>query len=269
MGEFELKIKAGSISTNLDSLKAELSDISEQYKGVVITEKTVPDAKKDLARLRAIVKDIEDRRKSVKNEWNAPYKAFEAEVKAALEIINEPIEEIDKQIKEFAKQGKSLKEQHVRELYQQEVVDKGYEEYLPFASIFNEKWLNKSTPDSDIIFDLNGAVTKVRADMDAITALQSEFQDEIIEAYKASGNQLTAAIQRNSQLMSAKATAEKKVAEEIKAEEQKVEEQKAEEKKPASGRYATFTIGVKTEEEAEMIKQFLSFNEIIDYSVVY
>ena len=110
MNSFELQIKEGAITTNLDSLKADLSEIAAKYEGVVVTESTVPLAKKDLAELRKVVKEIEDRRKSVKKEWNKPYVEFETEVKAALEIINKPIEVIDSQIKDFEAQRKAEKE---------------------------------------------------------------------------------------------------------------------------------------------------------------
>ena len=247
MNDFELQIKEGAITTNLDSLKKELSEIAARYEGVVVSEDTVPIAKKDLAELRKIVKEIEDRRKSVKKEWNKPYTDFENEVKAALEIINKPIGLIDSQIKDFENQRKAEKEQHVREIYAEQV--KGFEEYLPFASIFDEKWLNVSTKDSDIVFDINARVTQIKMDMDAIEALDSEFKDEVIKAYKASGNQLSAAIQRNTQLISAKQIAEKKVQEEK-------PEIKSEVKEPNS---ATFTV---YGEDILKVRLFLMDNEI-------
>lgn len=215
MNDFQLTIKEGVISTNLEALKAELTEIAERHDGVIVTEDTVPEAKKDLAELRKVAKEIDDRRKTVKKEWNKPYTDFENEVKAALEIINKPIALIDGQIKEFEAQRKADKEQHVRELYAENI--QGLEEYLPFADIFDEKWLNVSTKDNDIIFDINGLVNQVKMDIEAIKALGSEFEEECIRAYKQSGNQLPAAIQRNTQLISAKQLAEKKAQEEAQA----------------------------------------------------
>ncbi len=284
MGEFELKIKAGSISTNLDSLKAELSEISEQCKGVVITEKTVPDAKKDLARLRAIVKDIEDRRKSVKKEWNAPYTAFETEVKQALEIINAPIDEINRQIKEFESQAKAEKEQHCRELFDENIGDCA--EYVEFSDVFKDAWLNKSTSDNEILSDISGARVKVHSDLEAIKALGSEFEAEVIEYYKKT-KQLSDAIQRNSQLISAKELATKKAEEEAQAKieaERKAREEaekKAEEAEKQLVKQeepietlpfdysAVFTIRIHDEVMKEELETFLRLNEITDYSIVF
>ena len=254
--EFQIAQTAGSITCNFDELKKELSEKMSVYDGIVVSEDNVKLAKDDLANLRKVKKGIEDKRKEAKKIFNAPYEAFEKQVKELVALVDEPISLIDKQVKDFADRDKGIKEQHVRELYQQEVVDKGYEEYLPFASIFNEKWLNKSTPDSDILFDLNGAVTKIRMDMDALHALKSEFEDELIKAYKESGNQLTAAIQRNQQLISAKEIAEKKESEE------KSEIKEEPEINPLPFDVETVSFIISGNENIQKVREFLKFSEI-------
>lgn len=274
MNNFELQITKGSISTNLDTLKQELEEIAKNYEGVVVSEDTIPIAKKDLASLRALVKEVEDRRKAVKKEWNQPYADFEAEVKNALAIINKPIDLINEQLKEFESQRKADKEQHVREIYAENIRE--YEEYLPFSEIFDEKWLNVSTTDKDIIFDINAKLTQVKIDLEAIKALQSEFEDEVIKAYKESGNQLSTAIQRNTQLITAKQMATEKAKEEVRNEviaeikEEVKEEVKAEiaKEEPKTDAIAIFTVRPKDKDQEQQIRQFLEFSEI-QYSAIY
>ena len=257
MSDFELQIKQGTITVNLDNLKAELKEISEKYKGIVIKEDEVTLAKKDLARLRKIRKSVDDRRKEVKAEWNKPYEQFESEVKDALAIIDTPIDEINGIIKDYESQAKADKEQHWRELFDANIGDCA--EYLEFADVFKDTWLNKSTTDNEILSDISGARVKIIADMDAIKALSSEFEDELIAFYKKSKS-LTDTIQRNSQLISAKALAEKKVAEE-KAVVQTVEEKPKE-------YYAVFTVRCKDEASSDELEAFLRLNEIA-YSIIH
>lgn len=274
MNNFELQITKGSISTNLDTLKQELEAIAKNYEGVVVSEDTIPIAKKDLASLRALVKEVEDRRKAVKKEWNQPYADFEAEVKNALAIINKPIDLINEQLKEFELQRKAGKEQHAREIYAENIRE--YEEYLPFSEIFDEKWLNVSTTDKDIIFDINAKLTQVKIDLEAIKALQSEFEDEVIKAYKESGNQLSTAIQRNTQLITAKKMATEKAKEEVRNEviveikEEVKEEVKAEiaKEEPKTDAIAIFTVRPKDKDQEQQIRQFLEFSDMA-FSVVY
>lgn len=279
MDDFELKITQGAINTNLDTLKSELTEIADRYKDLVIQEKDIILAKSDLANLRKIRKSVDERRKEVKREWSKPYEAFEKEVKEAIAIIDKPIEQIDEKLKEFEVQRKADKEQHVRELYEENIGE--YADYAPFSEIFDDKWLNKSTEDSSIVSDISMVKTKVMADLDAIKALNSEFESEVIAEYKKS-RQLSLAIKRNSDLVSAKQLAEKKADEEAQAKidaERKAREEAEQraieaEKKvedvhplPFEG-IGIFTVRPKTNEEHEQLKQFLELADI-QYSVVY
>ena len=291
MNELEIQIsKQGEISFNLESLKKELSEIADRYEGIVVSEESIPLAKKDLAELRKTAKEIEDRRKAIKKEWSKPYDAFEKEVKVALEIINKPISDIDKQIKEYESQAKAEKEQHCRELFDANVGE--YAEYIEFGDVFKDAWINKSATDTEILSDISGARLKVKTDIEAIKSLGSEFETEIIDEYKKT-KELSAAIQRNTQLVSAKQLAEKKAEEEAQAKieaerrakeeaerkaaeaEKRAEEaeKKAEEpvvlpfdEEPKKD-YAVFTVRVQDEEQYEQVKQFCEFSEI-QYSVV-
>ena len=290
MEEFELQIKQGSITVNLDNLKAELKEISDKYKNIIIKEDEVALAKKDLARLRKIRKSVDDRRKEVKAEWEKPFKEFEAEVKEALSIIDAPISEIDGIVKEYERQEKADKEQHCRELFDANVGE--YAEYIEFGDVFKDAWLNKSATDTEILSDISGARLKVKTDVEAIKALNSEFETEIIEEYKKT-KELSAAIQRNTQLISAKQLAEKKAEEEAQAKidaerkaKEEAERKAAEAEKRAEEAekkveepvvlpfdeepkkdYAVFTVRVQDEEQYEQVKQFCEFSEI-QYTVV-
>ena len=259
MNELQITFKEGTISTNLASLKDELKEIASKYDGVVVSEDAVPIAKKDLAELRKLSREIDDRRKQVKKEWNKPFTEFESEVKSALEILNEPISLIDGQIKEFERQQKADKEQHCRELFDANIGE--YADYIQFSDVFKDVWLNKTTIDNEILSDISGARLKVSTDLEAIKALNSEFEDEVIAEYKRT-HELSLAIQRNSQLVSAKQIAEQKVKEPVK---EPVKEEVKEEVKPSA--YAVFTIKA-NKEDAEEVQAFLDLNGI-EYEVSY
>ena len=227
----ELKIQIaeqGQISTNLETLKAELKEIAGRYEGVLVSEDTVPLAKKDLAELRKLRTDIEDRRKAVKKQWNEPYTVFENEVKSALAIIDEPINEIDKQVKDFEKADKETKREKIKQIYKS-YIPADIEPYMPFETVFDEKWLNKSTKENEIVSDLSAKATQIKVDLDAIKALKSEIEDECLKAYKDAGNSLAAAIKRNTDYLSAKAAAEVRAREEAERKVREEQERKARE----------------------------------------
>ena len=281
----ELKIQIaeqGQISTNLETLKAELKEIAGRYEGVLVSEDTVPLAKKDLAELRKLRTDIEDRRKAVKKQWNEPYTAFENEVKSALAIIDEPINEIDKQVKDFEKADKEAKREKVKQIYKS-YTPADIEPYMPFETVFDEKWLNKSTKENEIVSDLSAKATQIKVDLDAIRALKSEIEDECLKAYKDAGNSLAAAIKRNTDYLSAKAAAEVRAREEaerkVREEQERKAKEEAEKEIPTAEKYLikddlipdeedlpfpvpTFRFEISGQESIDKVKQFLKDSEI-------
>ena len=251
----ELKIQIaeqGKISTNLEVLKSELTEIANRYQGVLVTEDTVPIAKKDLANLRKYRTEIEDKRKEIKKKWNEPYTTFENEVKDALSIIDKPISEIDRQIKDFEAAEKEEKKAKIKEIYDTNVADE-YKPFLPYEKVFDEKWLNKSTKAQEIIADLSTKITQVRIDIDAIKALNSEIEDKCLEAYKTGG--MAAAIQRNTDYLNAKAVAETKV-----KEAQAIKEEVEQMDKPLLP--DTIRIEISGRENIDKVTEFLTFAEI-------
>jgi len=90
------EFQAPKIVLNYEELKAELEKQLQSYKGLVVTEETLAGCKaaqKELARVR---NEIDARRKEKKKELEEPIKAFEAQCKelvALVESVEKPIKE--------------------------------------------------------------------------------------------------------------------------------------------------------------------------------
>lgn len=210
MDELKVQQSNGSITTNLDVIEAELKEKMAEYKDYVVSENTVKKDKSVLADLRKLRASLDDSRKEVKKLWLEPYTKFEERCKTVIALVDEPIDLINTQIKMFDEEKKLQKIEHIKELYAENI--QGLERYLPFEKVLeaNKKWTNVSTKDSDIVYDLNEMVLKIKNDLCAIRALGSEIENECIDAYVNFGNNLSMAIQRNSQYLSDKAVLEEK-----------------------------------------------------------
>ena len=171
----------------------------DEYKGVIVDENTIKESKKDLADLRKIREEIETKRKEIKREWEQPYNDFKANCDELLKLVDEPIEEINSQLKLFDEKKKAEKRNLVEAIYTDIIGE--YAEYLPLESIFDSKWLNASTKERDIKFDLSEKIVKVRSDLDIIHGLGSEIESELIETYKKNNNDLAVAMRRNQMYM--------------------------------------------------------------------
>lgn len=200
------------IESNLTEIETQLREVADSYKGIIVTEDTIKDSKKDLADLRKIRTSIEDARKEVKKQWEVPYKEFESKCKNLLAICDEPIEEINKQLTDFELQRVLEKHDHLVALYNENIGE--YAEYLPFDNVYKKQWDNATYKDKDIIYDISEAVTKVRGELAIIKGLHSDIETELLEIYKANGNNLALAIQRNSNFISDMQTVKDKIRDE-------------------------------------------------------
>ena len=212
MNNLKIEQQQGLINTNLDAIEAEIKEKMEEYKDYLVTEDSVKADKKVLADLRKQRTELDDARKAVKKAWMQPYEEFEERCKGVIALVDEPINLINSQLKLFDEERANKKIEHIKELYDENI--KGLERFLPFEKVIeaNPKWKNVSVTDQDILFDLSGMVLKVKNDLEAIKELGSEIEEDCINTYISFDNNLSMAIQRNSQYLSDKA----KVVEQVK-----------------------------------------------------
>lgn len=209
MEGFEVVVnpQVGTIDFDLSGIKERLIAETSTYAGLIVTEENLQASKRDLALLRKVYKEIDDRKKEVKKAYLKPYSDYENGVKELFAIINPAIENIDSQVKAFESERKEAKKNHCREVYKEAVGDMA--DFIPFERIFNEKWLNATSTDKDITDAVESEIIHVKNDLNAIHALGSEIESECVEAYKIAGT-LTAAIQRNSDYLQAKSKVDDK-----------------------------------------------------------
>lgn len=212
--DFQVRQTAGTIECNFNELKAALADQMKNYEGVTVCEDEIPVYKGELAALRKFRTAIDSRRKEVEKAFCAPIDEFKANVKELLAEVDRPISLIDEQLKNFEADRVAAKRERVSTLYEEQVGE--LIEFLPIDKYYNSKWDNKSTSDNDIKFDISELTTKIKSDLDVIRSLGSEIEPELIDVYKANGNDLAAAIKRNSQYTADKAKIQAQAKEEEK-----------------------------------------------------
>lgn len=182
----------GEIQLNYEDIKMMLQEKLEVYKGAVVTEDGKTIAKKEVAYLRKLKKEIDDRRKEVKKTWNEPYDAFASKVSALLAMIDEPILLIDRQVKAFDEKQKEEKREKIRELYGQSIGE--LEAYLPWEKMYQHSWENVSVSMKKVSEEMQAKIDAVKRDIETIQSMQSEAVPEALEIYRKS-LEVTSAIQ--------------------------------------------------------------------------
>lgn len=182
----ELKVtvnqEAGKINCNFAEIEAYAQEVKTRYSGIVVTEDSVAESKKDIASLRKLYKNLDDARKQVKERYMEPYQEFEKQIRESLEKIQEPIAELDEQVKEFERQRKEEKKQKIEQFFEELAGD--MKEYLSLEKIYDKKWENKTTSYMAIREDIRQVVDSCRMAVGTIKSMNSEAVEEALKRYK-------------------------------------------------------------------------------------
>ena len=182
------------IKWNNEELKAAIAEKMEEYKGLVFTEETISEEKKDRANLNKLRGAIDDERKRVKKLCMEPCNRFEKEVKEVLALVDEQINAIDVQIKEVEQIRKEEKRKAVQELFE----SIGFQKFVTLEMIWDEKWLNASVALSKVENQMKETMYRIGEEVGTISRLP-EFSFEAMEVYKKTLD-LTQAIKKGQEL---------------------------------------------------------------------
>lgn len=127
---------------NKDVLDQAIEAFISKYEGIVVTEETLKDAKDSKAKVNALKKALEDKRKEQKRIYNEPLNKFEKEIKANVEKLDQVYQSINEGVKFFEEQKREERKKEIEakiaEISELNGVD-------PQTIEFRKSWLN-ATP---------------------------------------------------------------------------------------------------------------------------
>lgn len=212
------------IEWNNEELKTAIAKKMEDYKGLVFTEETIADGKKDRADLNKLRGAIDNERKRIKKMCMEPYDKFEKEVKEVLGLVDEQINAIDVQIKEVEQIKREEKRKAVQELFE----SIGFQKFVTLEMIWDEKWLNASVTLSKVENQMKETMYRIGEEVGTISRLP-EFSFEAMEVYKKTLD-LTQAIKKGQELADIQKRKEEALAR------QKAEEERRKAEEAATGK---------------------------------
>lgn len=165
------------------ALKVELEAYLSEYAGLVYTDETIKDAKKDRSTLNKAKKVIEDAGKAYKARCLEPYEAIKPQINDLTGLIEERRRQIDETVKEYENRQKETKEKKIREYFDRISGSLGPDADRIYQKIFDPKWTNASTSAAKYRDEIQNAVASVVRDLEDIKALNSRFADKLKEVY--------------------------------------------------------------------------------------
>lgn len=169
----EVTYTEATIASNMDALEAHVKKVVADYEGAtydLASAQAIKEAKHDRSYLNGIKKEIDERRKAVKREYNKPLDAFERRCKQITAIIDESTDAIKAQLDEAEQARKDA-------LYSR--LQQHYEEFaellapvVPYERLHEAQWLNKTFGEIKAQQALEAKVADVARDWETLKAQQ-------------------------------------------------------------------------------------------------
>lgn len=143
MNELIIKNKqVASIEFDKEKALNDANEIMKKYEGLQIQEEDLKDAKKELATLRKVGKEINAQALALDKELTKPVKTFRNDVKEIIKVIQNGIDHIDAQVKEFESKAKSQRKEDILSWEEYKLIS----EYIEF----DDSWLLKKYDDDTL-----------------------------------------------------------------------------------------------------------------------
>lgn len=173
------KFELGVIETNLTELEKIVDESLEKYRGLVVTEDAIGEAKKTRSDLNALKKTANDWRIKKEKEFNEPFAQVKAQVKRICDNIDNVNGEIDKQIKGFEEAQKEEKRAAIEAWWKE-----NGKKTVPLEKVWDERYLNKTFTEKQWQSDLHIKCEKITNELSQITQMGSpEKVDFLITNY--------------------------------------------------------------------------------------
>lgn len=172
----------GTVSCNFEEVEGYIKERLKEYDGAIFTEESKGYAKKELAKLRAEKKELNDNLRDAKKKYMAPWDAFEPKVKELINLFDEPITLIDGQVKAFEEDRITQKKALIEAIYTELVGD--LVDIIPLARIYNPKWENATTKEKAIREEVVAQATAARIALDTIRGMRSDAESKALDVYK-------------------------------------------------------------------------------------
>lgn len=236
----------GTIKWNFEELKERLTADMKRYESIVYTDDNIKEAKSDIAGLRKLQKEVNDRKIEIKKVCLAPYELFEEQVNELKAIIEKPIAMIDEKVKDYEARRRKAVMQKIRAYFDEGAAS------LPesvrersFQKIYQDKWLNATTKVSEWKSGVDAGIESIVRDFETLRSMPNDFVNEGVAKYEETlalneAIQYMNALQRQKQIAEERVEQERRQREEREriareqAERERLERERAELEKAAS-----------------------------------
>lgn len=178
------KLQPQVIEANFEETRKWLETALAPFSAMVVSENDIADAKKKRAEINKVKTALDEKRKSVKRQWVAPYLTWEKKVNELIALCDSASKNIDEQVKGFENGNKEQKKAELEAFFKESASAADVDFYITFEQIFNPKWLNSTVKIETAKEEIDKIIQETVDDLVTIADLESDFAEELFLVYK-------------------------------------------------------------------------------------
>jgi hypothetical protein len=175
-------VEQGLVKFNeYENIKQQALQLAEKIAEVEVNEDNVKHSKKLLAAVNKRLKELEDKRISIKKHMLEPYQEFEEQVKDIVGIVKEADTKVREQVRYLEEFARLEKEEAVKEIFEKRLQMYSFKNLFSFDDFVKPKHLNKTTTIAAIEAELVEWLEKIEQDLRVIETM--EAAEAVLNAY--------------------------------------------------------------------------------------
>lgn len=179
----QIVVKPGLITFNeFESLKEQALELAENINQVEVSDENIQTSKKLLAAVNKKVKELEDKRISIKKEILSPYDQFESQVKEIVTIVKNADETVRTQVRTIEERERFEKQSLIETIFNKRIAHYSFSNIFGFNDFVTSKHLNKSTSIKSIETEMVEWLQKKDVDLKVIHSLPNA--EEVLAEYQ-------------------------------------------------------------------------------------
>lgn len=178
----QITVWQGSIQfAEYESLKQQALELAAEIRTVEVNEETLKASKKMLAEVNKSVKELEDRRISIKRLLLEPYQAFEVQVKEIVAIVKEADEIVRDQVRNYEEDQRREKQAILQDKFEKRIIHYSFRDLFSFKDFLHPSHLNKSISIEAVENEMVEFLNNIARDIKAIEKLP--YPEAVLKHY--------------------------------------------------------------------------------------
>jgi hypothetical protein len=174
-------VQGSVVFGSYEELKRQATELAENIKTVEVSEDNVKLSKKLLASVNKRLKELEDKRISIKKIMLEPYQEFEDQVKEIVGIVKDADAFVRDQVKELEEQERADKKHQISVLWESRVKHYTFYDLVPFEDFLKSKHLTKTMSIQAVEKEMIHFLECIQSDIHVLYTMDDS--EEYVDAY--------------------------------------------------------------------------------------